>query len=173
MDYLHGDVVDGQFRAACQYEYARESNVLCKAAELLRREPTADAAEISFKMEDEFHCGSWFIGTDWMFVWQCPSFPAKSWNQLSDAERKELLYGLPLSTNKVQPLRLGEVIFLTHYLDQLKELADSARADLKESVAVGKPRQKVYPILELKNTPFRDSSAACDNSIPPDEAFFD
>ncbi len=63
MDYLHGDVVDGQFRAACQYEYARESNVLCKAAELLRREPTADAAEISFKMEDEFHCGSWFIGT--------------------------------------------------------------------------------------------------------------
>jgi hypothetical protein len=154
MDYLHGDVVDGEFKAACQYEYARESKILRKAAELLRRDAMADAAEISFKIEDEFHCGRWLIGTDWMFVWQCPSFPAKSWNQLSDAERGELLYGLSLSSNKVQPLRLGEVMFLTHYLDQLKELAGNARVELKESVAAGKLRQKVYPILELKNTPF-------------------
>jgi hypothetical protein len=153
MDYLHGDVVDGEFKAACQYEYARESNIVRKAAELLRRDLTADAAEISLKIEDEFRCGSWFIGTDWMFVWQCPSFPAKSWNQLSENERAELLYGLPLSTTKVRPLRLGEVIFLTHVFNQFEDMAGKARAEWKKARTPGRPRQKVYPILEVKNTP--------------------
>ena len=152
MDYLHGDVVGDEFRAACQYEYARQSAVLQKAAQMLRDNPTANAGEISLKIEREFHCGSWFIGTDWMFVWQCPSFPAKSWNQLSPAERTELLYGLPLSTIKPRPLVLGEVIFLTHYLDQLKELAAKARAEWKEARAGRRRRKKVYPILELPNT---------------------
>jgi hypothetical protein len=32
MDYLHGDVVDGEHEAACDYEYARESRVLRAAA---------------------------------------------------------------------------------------------------------------------------------------------
>jgi hypothetical protein len=67
MDYLHGDVVDGQFRAACQYEYARESNTLRRAAESLSRDPSAHTGEISFKIENEFHCGSWFIGDGWDF----------------------------------------------------------------------------------------------------------
>ena len=97
MDYLHGDVVDGEFKAACQYEYGRESKILRKAAELFRRDRTADAGEISFQIEDEFHCGSWFIGNGWDLSWQCRSFSAKSWNQLSHAERAELLDGLPLS----------------------------------------------------------------------------
>jgi hypothetical protein len=154
VDYLHGDVVDGEFKAACQYEYARESNILHKAAERLRRDPTVSAGEIVLKIESEFHCDSWFISTDWMFVWQCPSFPAKSWNQLSEAERRELLHGLPFSTNKVQPLRLGEVMFLTRHLDQLKGMAEKARAELKKARAIGKQPQKIYPILELKNTPF-------------------
>ena len=83
-----------------------------------------DTGEIAFQIEREFHCGSWFFQPEWGFIWQCPSFPAKSWNQLSEAERTELLYGLPLSTNEPQPLRLGEVMFLTHYLDQLKEMAE-------------------------------------------------
>ena len=36
MDYLHGDVVGRQFRAACQYEYAREVRRDPEAAELWR-----------------------------------------------------------------------------------------------------------------------------------------
>jgi hypothetical protein len=32
MDYLHGDVVDGEREACCDYEYARESHVLRAAA---------------------------------------------------------------------------------------------------------------------------------------------
>jgi len=153
MDYLHGDVVDGEFKAACQYEYGRESNILRKAAELLRHDRTADAAEISLEVEAEFDCVSWFILPDWGFVWECSSFPAKSWNQLTDAERAELLYGLPLSTTKCRPLHLGEVIFLRPFLDQLKEMADKTRAESKEARAAGRPRQKVYPILEVKGTP--------------------
>jgi hypothetical protein len=154
MDYLHGDVVDGEFKAACQYEYGRESKILRKAAELFRRDRTAHAGEISFQIEDEFHCGSWFIQPEWSFIWECSSFPAKSWNQLTDTERADLLCALPLSTTKPRPLLLGEVMFLTHYLDQLKEKADKACAEWKEARAAGKTRQKVYPILELKNTPF-------------------
>ena len=87
-------------------------------------------------------------------ICQCRSFPAKSWNQLSEKERSEVLWGLPLSTNKPRPLVLGEVMFLTHYLDQLKQMADKASTELRRAVAADKRRQKVYPILELKGTPF-------------------
>ena len=108
--------------------------ILRKAAELFRRDPSAYAGEIFFHIESEFPAvGNWLINHEWSFIWQCPSFPEKSWNQLSEAERTELLYGLPLSTNEPQPLRLGEVIFLTPYLDQLKEMADKARAEWKEA----------------------------------------
>jgi hypothetical protein len=162
MDYLHGDVVDDQFRAACHYEYARESHVLGRAAQVLTNNPTADTGEITLQIESEFDCGSWFIQPDWVFIWQCPSFPEKGWNQLSEAERTELLYGLPCSTTKVQPLLLGEVIFLTPYLDQLKELADKARAEWEQARVARKPRQKVHPILELKNSPFVQVLVALD-----------
>jgi hypothetical protein len=170
MDYLHGDVVGDEFRAACQYEYARESKILRKAAELLLRNPTASPGEIAFQIEREFHCGSWFFQPEWGFIWQCPSFPAKGWNQLTEEERSELLYGPPFSTNEARPLVLGEVMFLTHYLDQLKEKAAEGRAELKKQLAAearaakargqGKKnvpavrrREKVYPILELPTTP--------------------
>jgi hypothetical protein len=154
VDYLHGDVLDSEFKAACQYEYSRKSNILRKASELLRCDPAAYGAEIVFKIEREFHCDSWFISPEWMFVWQCPSFPARGWNQLTEEERSDLLCGLPLSTKKARPLVFGEVMFLTHYLDELKEIADKACAEWKEARAAGKPRRKVYPILQLKGTPF-------------------
>ncbi len=63
-------------------------------------------------------------------------------------------------------MRLGELIFLTHVFNQFKEMADSARANLKESVAAGKPRQKVYPTLELKNTPLVQALLPLDFSKP-------
>jgi hypothetical protein len=171
--YLHGCVVDGQFRAACHYEYARESNILRRAAELFGANQSALAGEIFFQIDREFPAaaGNWLITQEWSFVWQCRSFPATSWNELSEAERTELLHGLPLPTNETRPLVLGEVMFLTPYLDQLKEKAEKARAELKRHVAAetraakaraeGKKKiptvrrsQKVYPILELPNTPF-------------------
>ena len=37
MDYLHGDVADHQFRAACRYEYARKSAVVRAAVSALPR----------------------------------------------------------------------------------------------------------------------------------------
>ena len=154
MDYLHGDVVGDEFKAACQYEYARESDVLRRAAQLLRNNPTADIGDIASQIESEFHCDSWFFSTDWGFIWQCRSFPANSWNQLTDAERADLLCALSLSTIKVRPLPVGEVMFLTPYLDQLNEMAKEARTELKEAVTAGRPRQKVYPIFEIPNTPF-------------------
>ena len=58
MDYLHGDVVDDQSRAACQYEYARESSTLQKASQLLNNNPTADLQEISFQIERELPSAS-------------------------------------------------------------------------------------------------------------------
>jgi hypothetical protein len=154
INYLHGDVVDDEFRAACQYEYARESQVLRRAAQLLRNNPKADMGDIASQIESEFHCVSWFFSTDWGLIWQCPSFPEKGWNQLSDAERADLLCGLPISAAKVRPVFLGDLILLTPYLNQLKEIADKARAESKEERAAGRPRRKVHPILELKNTPF-------------------
>jgi hypothetical protein len=125
MDYLHGDVLDSEFKAACQYEYARESSILRKTSELLRNNPTAHAGEVFFHIEREFPsaAGNWLISHEWSFIWQCPSFPATGWNQLSEAERTELLHGLQLSTNEPRPLHLGEVSFLTHFLDQLKGMA--------------------------------------------------
>jgi len=169
-DYLHGDVVDNQFRAACEYEYARESKILRRAAELLLRNPTASPREIASQIEREFHCGSWFFQPEWGFIWQCPSFPAKGWNQLTEDERSDLLGGLPFSTKKARPLILGEVMFLTHYLDQLKEMGAEGRAELqkqlaaeahaakaraegKRNVPAVRRREKVFPILELRNTP--------------------
>ena len=165
MDYLHGDVVGDQFKAACQYQYARESKTLGKASQFLRNNPTADAEEVLFQIERQFPApqvfrvapiaaSTWLMGDEWRFIWQSPSFPAKGWNQLSKADRAELLYGLPPSTNEPQRLRLGEVMFLTHFLDQLKGMAEKARAEWKAARTAGTARQKVYPILELKGTPF-------------------
>jgi hypothetical protein len=34
MDYLHGHVIDNEFQAASEYEYARESKILQHAAKL-------------------------------------------------------------------------------------------------------------------------------------------
>lgn len=166
MDYLHGDVVDDQVKAACQYEYARQSSILRKASQLISNDPTADPGEVLSQIERQFFpipqifrvppsaADNWLISHQWSFIWQCPSFPAIGWNQLSEAERVELLHRMPLSTNEPRSLLLGEVMFLTHFLDQLKAMAEKARREWKEAREAGRPRQKVYPILELKGTPF-------------------
>jgi hypothetical protein len=116
MAYLHGDVEDGQFRAACSYEYARESRILPKVAELFRRNRSADAMEIFFHIDRGFPAaGKHLIEHKWRVIWKCPSFPEKSWNELSKAERSDLLWGLP---RLVKPLDF-EKVFPIPSVDQL------------------------------------------------------
>jgi hypothetical protein len=119
MPYLHGDVAGSQFRSACCYEYARESKILIKVAELFRRHRSTDAMEIFFQIEREFPAaGEHLIEHEWRVIWQCPSFPEKSWNDLSEDERSDLLWGLPCL---VKPLDF-EKVFPIPSLDRWKSM---------------------------------------------------
>jgi hypothetical protein len=156
MDYLHGDVAPDELQAACCYEYARKSNVLCKAASLQKKSGggEADILAVSELVDREFHCGPWFCQWPWLALWWLsPSFPSKAWTQLDEEQRGQLLIYLPLPSNRVHPLRLGEVMFLTPVFDAFQALADKARTEIKEKALRGEPRQKVYPVFEVKNTP--------------------
>jgi hypothetical protein len=127
MDYLHGDVADNEFEAACYYEYAKESA-------LLREMARSWASNKHFHKEIEKKS----------LVWQCPSFPGKSWNELTQVERANILLGF-LST-QIQPLRVIDVWHLNAMgiFDQLKTMV----AEAMESKRLHKPQRKVYPIIE-------------------------
>jgi hypothetical protein len=134
MDYLHGDVVDGEFKAACQYEYARESISCAKPLNSYRvtRQHTPEKLYLRSNANSNLAVGS-------SELTGCSSgsvhhFRQRSWNELSEKERAVLLYGLPFSTTKVRPLLLGEVMFLTHYLDQLKEKRAPLANNLKRCI---------------------------------------
>jgi hypothetical protein len=149
MAYLHGDVEDGQFRAACSYECARESRILPKVAELFRRNRSADAMEIFFHIDGEFPAaGKHLIEHKWRVIWQCPSFPEKSWNELSKAERSDLLWGLPCL---IRP-EVFETLFPIPSVDQLRSMLHSG---WKEARAGGRPIVEspcasfVYAVLPL------------------------
>jgi hypothetical protein len=74
MDYLHGDVADNEFEAACFYEYATESAFLREAARLWAQKK----------------CSCEEIPVRGSVIWQCPSFPQVRWNQLSQPERAKI-----------------------------------------------------------------------------------
>jgi hypothetical protein len=146
MDYLHGDVKDGDFEAACGYEYARESNVMREAAKL--SVSGISDTEIACKVEDQFQCGHWFIQQPWGFIWQCPSFPAKSWNQLGEQERADIRLVFPLPADKVQPLRMNEVWNLQALgiFDEFKAMAAKQMED-KRTCGPKSPKP-VYPVID-------------------------
>jgi hypothetical protein len=135
MDYLHGDVVDNEFEAACYYEYARRSVLLCEAARLW---PTKKAIDTAIEKK--------FPGIlSWSFIWKSPSFPRKSWNQLSARERRDILCWL--APRQILPLGVNEVWHLMTWgvFDQLNAMA----AKVGESYRPGKRRRlRVYPIVE-------------------------
>ena len=141
MDYLHGDIEDNEFEAACYCEYARESVVLCEAARLWasKKYSFRESEETALKVEKKFPSALW-----WSLVWQCPSFPRKSWNELSQRERGNLFLWFPSS--HIQPLRVNEVWYLVTrgILDQLNMMA----AKVMESYRLGEPQRSVYPIIE-------------------------
>src|SRR5438105_4818283 len=89
MPYLHGDVIDNEFEAACWYEYARESAVLRESAQM--HKSGTDAPEFSSDVERKFQCGYWFIQIPWGSISRCPSFPEKGWNYLSASDRGEII----------------------------------------------------------------------------------
>ena len=127
MDYLHGDVVDNEFEAACFYEYATESAFLREAARLWA--------------EKEYSSEKIIKGS---VIWQCPSFPKKRWNQLSQRERANIL--LCFLPDQIEPLRMIDVWLLDGMgiFDRLKTMA----AEVTESKKPHKPQRKVYPIIE-------------------------
>ena len=71
-----------------------------------------------------------------------PFFSSKSWNQLSQGERAEILKGF----REIQPLRIIDVLCLTlmGVFDQLKRM----EAEAINNKRTGKRSPKVYPIIE-------------------------
>jgi hypothetical protein len=136
MDYLHGHVVDGEFEAACCYEYARESAMLKEAA--------AKAGSAHLGEEEE----SWIYQYPWNLIWSCADFPRKPWNQISDRQRLDILRAFP--TTKVQPLHMMEAVFLDAQgvFDELKAMAVEARAQLTRRAYKEKRQRRIYPVLK-------------------------
>jgi hypothetical protein len=160
MDYLHGDVVDNEFAAACCYEYTREWEVpdrtddeIALEKEIARKfeedeivfgplEQGKQEFKIPSRIEDIFRCGWSFKGHAWTLIRQCPSFPQKSWNQLSKEERANILVGFV----PTEPLGMDEV-WLLDAAGIFEELRTMAAKTLKNKTP-RKPQQKVYPIVE-------------------------
>ena len=144
MDYLHGDVAGGEFEAACRYEYARESEILKEAARLWSN--GSSDAEIYLVLHRDFDCGSWYCQHPWGCIWNCRSFPVKSWNQLTVEERNEILCFF--GTREIPPLHMETVRVLESIgiFDQLKSKAEEVQQEASEHF--GKPIKKVYPIIE-------------------------
>ncbi|MEI6493100.1 MAG: hypothetical protein WCO94_11175 [Verrucomicrobiota bacterium] len=141
MQYLHGDVADGNYEAACIYEYARASEILRKAARLLRG---------GLKVEEVF-CEMKHHNAhvqNFLELWECPSFPEKSWNQLTATERERIALAYPFPADKVLPLRMNEVWNLESngIFDELKRLAATQMQSKRTSGTQRAP--KVYPVIE-------------------------
>lgn len=153
IDYLHGDVADGELSAACCYEYARESMVLFEAARLHRESSEAadDTLRISELIDRKFRCGPWFCAWPWAALWRlCPLFPSKAWVQLDERARAELLIFLPLPSDKVKPLHMNEIWLLDAMgiFDEFKAVAAQTRMQRVSDPSNPQPRQKIYPIIE-------------------------
>jgi hypothetical protein len=114
-DYLHAYVVDGEYEAACRYEYARESFVL----RLTARKP------------DKLHLiaekyGPWIVQYPWCSFWQCRSFPRKAWNHLSGKERTGILDGFaPRGIRPLCMVRVGTLSALGVF-EMFKDAAEAA-----------------------------------------------
>lgn len=158
MDYLHGFAVDGEFEAACAYEYARESKVMREAAHLRREK--MDSAKMEFTVEQDFQCGFAFAENSLKVIWNCPSFPCKGWNQLKKSERYAILKAF--APIEIQPLAMCEtwVLDAGGIFDKLKARSARKQAAWKKNVGNPKPSPKSLPIVEgwpkqkLKKSPW-------------------
>jgi hypothetical protein len=149
MDYLHGDVVEDEFEAACSYEYARTSSVLRYAAQLHKKYPRR-LDQNCLDVVNKFKCASWFVGYPWCFIWGCRSFPQKRWNQLSEAERAAILCTFPLPVGRFAPLHMNEVWLLDamQIFEEFKTMAVRAQMDREKTPRSPKQREKIFPVIE-------------------------
>ena len=133
MDYLHGDVVDHVYEAACCYEYGKESKTLLTAARLKREDPSTPLEVIFCRLQLEHGLG-WFIQDPWPSICECSGFPAKSWNQLTTAQRYDILRTFPSS--EIRPLAMLEVVRHDGIgtFDKLKAMAAQARTEKTKKV---------------------------------------
>ena len=127
MAYLHGDVVDGEHEAACDYEYSRESRVLREAARLHRQGVRFE--EIDEEIDRTFSCGSLFRQSPWSEFFTCAHFPETPWNSLSSEDRREILRTLPLPYGSRKPVLMHDVRRPERVLQALKEKTAKARAE--------------------------------------------
>lgn len=155
MAYLYGDVADGEEEAACFYEYARESKVLCKAAAALigmRTDgpnwPTIrlPAGETPFPLLSDMvinevvqelianDLGAWWIDLKMEFraILFCSAFPERPWTDLTADERKPLMQ--LLRKLGLQPLRMLSLpaIEAMRLLDDLRTKMEKYRAFIAE-----------------------------------------
>ena len=153
MDYLHGDVVDGEQGAACAYEYSREAPVLAEAAKLCREleaktgRPAIESIEsVAEEIEQRFSCGGLILQSPWLDFIICKNCPQTPWNSLPAEDRAEILTVFPVPLGLMADLRRLDNIF-----DALKALAQQARADSLKTLKPGyqppKRRSNVPPIL--------------------------
>jgi hypothetical protein len=149
-----GDVTDGEFEAACYYEYGRESHVLHEAARLSRQE--LDLSEIGHRIDRHFACGNLFLASPWLEIFTCGLFPETPWNRLHAEVRAGILGAFPLPSGKVQALRMIDLRRLDNILDRLKEkvleqakLLDQLKRIGKRARANRKAHQRVLPILHV------------------------
>jgi hypothetical protein len=114
MAYLHGDVVDGEHEACCDYEYAREGRALREAARLQGQ--GLSFAEIGEEIDSAFSAGDLFIQHPWLEIFCCPGFPETPWNQLPQEARSEVLAAFSLPYDRAQ-LRTLDPAFVTKRLE--------------------------------------------------------
>ena len=153
MDYLHGDVVDGEAEVACLYEYARESQTMWDAARkrdefIATGMDAGHAAGAAWAESNLENYGSVLPATA-VFL-DCEAFPKQDWNALSSDQRHQIARFFP--TTKVQPLRMLDLVSLDSngVLDKFKEIAAQAKPIIQE-LRPGdnpKPQKLVWPILQ-------------------------
>ena len=138
MDYLHGEVNDEEAESACRYEYARESWQMWKAVKV-RKEARANG---KLNCENDFwqnvfyetEVEEWIRVAPWATeLLMCESFPDKDWNELSEPERKKIMF-MFYARRKVEPLPL-QILHYFHYpkeeFPEFNELAAQTKPVMK------------------------------------------
>lgn len=172
MDFLHGDAPDDELEAACCYEYARESDILCaiaalnktaikeeeqdRAREMKRRKKIglpvhegggggADVVFLAAQERFEFDPPFWFIEPQWRYIWDCPLFPEKGWLELDDYERSLICGPFSAKKQKIKPLVTHGVALIDSMgvLHRLQALAKLARQRAKKG-----DLKKIAPIIQ-------------------------
>ncbi|MGA3169500.1 MAG: hypothetical protein ABSE62_00660 [Chthoniobacteraceae bacterium] len=147
LEYLRREVIDGEFQAACVYEYARESQGMREESALHKR-GTYSLGRHGYIVQPN---GQNVLADP---IWTCPSFPAKGWNQLNETERAKIVRsgGYPLPPGKNQPLHMNHigVLYMCGVFDAFKALTKKMAEESFRAKELGIAMAKPDPVLEVK-----------------------